>query len=296
MKKHRHQGLERADPLEDGPAGEDEGRARVHACTSWTSPAFRSRVRPVASRKTSSSVGSRSRPAAGPQLGLQLGRRPLADDAAVVDDGQSAAELVGLLEVLGGEEDGGAPAVDAADLVPHRQPAGRVEAGGGLVEEQHLGPVDEGRGQVEPPLHPARVALERPVGGVDQLDQLQQLLGPGGGGLLVEAEEPTLEDEQLAPALALVEPGLLQGDADLGPHPRRVGGDVDAGDGRLAGGDRQQGRQHPDGGGLAGAVRARGSRRSRPAPPGGRRPGRRRCRRPWSCSAWPAPRLRWRGS
>jgi SAM-dependent methyltransferase len=40
----------------------DEQDPLVHACTSCTSPAARSRVRPVASRNTSSSVGSSVRP------------------------------------------------------------------------------------------------------------------------------------------------------------------------------------------------------------------------------------------
>ena len=39
---------------------------------------------------------------------LQLTRRPLSDDLAVVDDRDSLGELVGLLEVLSAEQDGGA--------------------------------------------------------------------------------------------------------------------------------------------------------------------------------------------
>ena len=128
--------------------------------TSWTSPAARSRVRPVASRKTSSRVGSSSTPSAFAQLVLELCGRALADDASVVDDRESVAQLVGLLEVLRGEEDGGASLVDAPHLVPDRQPARRVEPGGRLVEEQHLGLVHERRREVEPAFHAARVALD----------------------------------------------------------------------------------------------------------------------------------------
>ena len=147
-----------------------------HAATSCTSPAPRLRVRPVASRNTSSSVGSVVRPEALAQLGLELRRRALAHDHAVVDDRQPVAELVGLLEVLRGEEDRRAAAVDAPHLVPHGQPARGVEPGGRLVEEQHLGLVHERGREVEPPLHAAAVALDAPVGGVVELDQLEQLL------------------------------------------------------------------------------------------------------------------------
>ena len=48
-------------------------------------------------------IGGQPEPLA--QLGLQRRRRALPDDQAVVDDGETVAELVGLLEVLGGEED-----------------------------------------------------------------------------------------------------------------------------------------------------------------------------------------------
>src|SRR5665811_2131612 len=43
-----------------------------------------------------------------PDLGLELGRRALGDDLALVDDPDPFRQLVGLLQVLGGEEDGDA--------------------------------------------------------------------------------------------------------------------------------------------------------------------------------------------
>jgi len=49
-------------------------------------------------------------------------RSPLGDDSPFVDDREPLAELVGLLQVLRGEEDRRARRVDAADLIPDRQP------------------------------------------------------------------------------------------------------------------------------------------------------------------------------
>ena len=83
---------------------------------------------------------------------------------------------VGLLEVLRGQEDGRALLVDAPDLVPDRQPARGVQAGRRLVEEQHVGPVHERGGEVQPALHAARVALDAAVGRVLELDQREQLV------------------------------------------------------------------------------------------------------------------------
>jgi hypothetical protein len=45
----------------------------------------------------------------------------------VVHDGDPLAELVGLLHVVGGEQDGLAVAVQLAEQVPQREPALRVE-------------------------------------------------------------------------------------------------------------------------------------------------------------------------
>ena len=112
-------------------------------------------------------------------LGLQLLRRALGDDLAVVDDRQAIAQLVGLLEVLRGEEHGRAAGVDPAHLVPDRQPRGGVQTGRRLVEEQHIGRVDERAREVEPALHPAGIRFRSPVGRLGQADELEQLSGAG---------------------------------------------------------------------------------------------------------------------
>src|SRR5262245_34250534 len=61
---------------------------------------------------------------------LQLEGGALGDQLAVVDDADPVGQLVGLLEVLGGEEDGHVEVlVEAAYLLPHPGPAHGVEAG-----------------------------------------------------------------------------------------------------------------------------------------------------------------------
>ena len=54
----------------------------------------------------------------------------------------------------------GQVAVEAADLVPDVHAAGRVEAGRGLVQEQHERVVGEGERQVEAALHAAGVGAD----------------------------------------------------------------------------------------------------------------------------------------
>src|SRR5262249_30450684 len=61
--------------------------------------------------------------------------RALGDDVAAVEHGDAVGELVGLLQVLRGQQDGDALCDEVADELPHGLAAARVEAGGGLVEE-----------------------------------------------------------------------------------------------------------------------------------------------------------------
>ena len=94
-------------------------------------------------------------------LGLQGGRGVLGHDLSVVDDPHAVGQDIGLLQVLGGEEDRHALLLDQPrDLLPERGPALWVKPGRRLVEEQHARPVDQGQREVEPALHPARVAAD----------------------------------------------------------------------------------------------------------------------------------------
>ena len=156
-------------------------------------------------------------------LGLQaLRASPAATISPCIDDREPLAELVGLLQVLGGEED--RRAASALMLRTSSQTVSR-EAGSrpvvGSSRKSTLRLVDERARQVEPPLHPAGVGLGAPVGGVGQPDQLEQLGGAlttGGAGDPVEA---ALELEQLPAGLDRIQADLLQRHADAAAHLRR---------------------------------------------------------------------------
>ena len=121
---------------------------------------------------------------------LEAGGRVIGHGAAAVDHRDPVGQLVGLVEVVRGEEHRGAAGSQLADGVPDLAAAARVEAGGGLVEEEHLGREDHARGQVEPAAHPAAEGLGLLVRGVDQAELLQQLLGPPLRAAAVEVEQP----------------------------------------------------------------------------------------------------------
>ena len=126
-------------------------------------------------------LGQRHLQAGAPARLLQLLRRPLGDDPAVVHDHDVVGQLVGLLQVLRRQQHGDALAEQLPDGLPHPLPRRRVQPRRRLVQEQDRRPRHQRAGQVQPPAHAARVALDHPVGGVGQLELRQQLLGPGPG-------------------------------------------------------------------------------------------------------------------
>ena len=189
-------------------------------------------------------------------LRLELVGGTARDDPAVVDDGDLVGELVGLLEVLRRQEERRSLAHLGADHVPHAEPAARVEAGRGLVEEEEPRPADQRGGEVEAAAHAAGVRLRDAVGGVLEVESLQELacalLRVGRAELVEPAEHP----EVLAAGEVLVDRGVLPGEADQPAHRLGVARDVEAGDGRPARVGTKQRRQDANGRRLSGAVRA----------------------------------------
>ncbi len=184
----------------------------------------------------------------------------LGHQVAPGDDAHPVGQLVGLLQVLGGEEDGGAPLVlQRPDLGPDGGPTLGVEAGGGLVQEEDLGVVDEGGGQVEAALHPSRIGVDLAVDGRADVDQGEDLGHPGQPLVAPESVEPGLEVEELPARLAVVEGRVLEGHADLEADELGLSGHVVAGHEAAAARRPQQGAEHPDQGRLAGPVRAQES-------------------------------------
>ncbi|AOW89547.1 hypothetical protein BC342_26840 [Streptomyces olivaceus] len=187
---------------------------------------------------------------------LQLARGAVRDDAAVVDDGDGVRELVGLLQVLGGEQDGGAVRHQVLHGLPGVGPAPRVETGGGLVQEDHGGPRGQGARQVQAAAHTAGETPAGPVGRVGEREPVEQLAGAAPGRPAAHAVQPGDELEVLPRGQPLVDGGVLAGQADAGPYGLRRVADVVPGDRGPAAVRAQQRGQDAHRGGLARAVGA----------------------------------------
>jgi hypothetical protein len=201
-------------------------------------------------------VGEPEADVAAGDAALELVRGALGDQPAVVEQRDPVGELVGLLEVLRGEEDGGPAGHQLADELPHGAAAARVQAGGGLVQEDDPRVADQGHRQVEPPLHPAGVGAGRLPAGVGQVELVEQLGRAPPAPAPAQVAQVGHQGQVLGAGEQLVHRGELAGDPDRGTHRVRVPGHVMAADAHLAAVGADQGRQDVHRGGLAGAVGA----------------------------------------
>ena len=108
---------------------------------------------------------------------LQARWRVERQDLAVVHDGHPAAQLVGLLHVVGGEHDRLPLGVEHAQDVPQRQAALGVQTGRRLIHEEHGRSVEDRPGHHEALGHTARQGVDRRLAPLRQLELLEQLVG-----------------------------------------------------------------------------------------------------------------------
>jgi hypothetical protein len=100
------------------------------------------------------------------------------DELAVADQDQLLGDLRDLREDVAGDEHGPSPIRLRPQQVAQPAHPLRVEAVGGLVEDQDPRVAQQRRRQRQPLAHPQRVALHATSGGAAQLDHLQHLLDP----------------------------------------------------------------------------------------------------------------------
>ena len=157
------------------------------------------------------------------QRALQLLRAARGDDAAAIDDRKLRSKLVGLFEVVRRQEDRHLLlGRKRSDLDPHVGARLWIEAGRRLIEEERLRLVDQAHRDVELPLHPAGVRLDRPLRCRRQVESLE-LLGNAsakvGAGEIVDR---TLQSEVLVSGRLRVEAVLLPDNADRTSHAVRL--------------------------------------------------------------------------
>ena len=187
---------------------------------------------------------------------LSSSGRALGDQPAAVEHRDPVGELIGLLQVMRGEEDRHAAVHEIADDPPHGAAAARVEAGGRLVEEDDPRIADQGHREVEPAAHAAGVRrgrfAEPPRPGRTARAARRSAVAPSARS---RWHRSAISDRFSSPVRSVVHRGELAGDADHVPDGVRLSRRVVAGDAHLSGVGLDQGRQDVHRRGLAGAVR-----------------------------------------
>ena len=96
------------------------------------------------------------------------------DDPTPVEDRDPVGGLLGLLEVLGGQQHRGPCPREVADHLPHLEAGLGIEPGGRFVEEDHRGVADQAHRDVEAPAHAAGVRPGPTIAGVGEAEAGEQ--------------------------------------------------------------------------------------------------------------------------
>jgi hypothetical protein len=173
-----------------------------------------------------------------------------------VDDGQPVGEALGLVHEVGGQQDGGALGGEAAQALPDQVAGLGVEAGGGLVEDQQLGLVDQRPGQGEAALHAAGERLDAGVFLALEAGEGEQLGDARADLALADAEVAGEHEQVLGAGEVRVEAVELGHHADPGAGLAGLLGHRQAAQADAAGAGGGEAEGAAQGGGLAGAVGA----------------------------------------
>jgi hypothetical protein len=115
----------------------------------------------------------------------------------MVDHHNAVGELVGLLQILGGQHDRHAAPLQIAHDLPELGSAPGIEAGGRFVEEEDLRFDRQAAGDVETTSHPTRVPPDPATGGVGQTEALQELVGALSCASTIKSSQPAEQDQVL---------------------------------------------------------------------------------------------------
>jgi hypothetical protein len=104
----------------------------------------------------------------------QIIERAFLDDVSVIDDADAVAQPLRFFQVMRGEQHGGAASRNLTNLVDQVQPRLRIESGGGLVQDQRFGLVQDAEHQCQSPQHAARERTRRFVDVIRQLHPVEE--------------------------------------------------------------------------------------------------------------------------
>ena len=139
-------------------------------------------------------------------------------------------------------------------MLPQVRPRLRIETRRGLVEEHQSGLVDQAHGDIESPALSSGQGLALTGPETLEIQLVEQRLPVALGDLGVDPIHAGVIDDLLAGSRLGVGRAALGDIADASPHSDRVGPQIAPGHCGFATAWLEQGGEHPQGGGLPGAV------------------------------------------
>ena len=167
------------------------------------------RAAPAASRRFSTKVSTCS-------LRSRLRHAIALGDLPAVDDGDVAAERLGLFQIVRREDDGGAVLVDLAQELPHRAADLDVHAGRRLIEDQQARLVHQRARDHQPALHAAGQAARHLLRLSQSCSCFRYFSARSRASAALDAVETRLIDQDGLRRLEHVEVDFLRHDADAG--------------------------------------------------------------------------------
>ena len=189
------------------------------------------------------------------QVARQIRRRAVGHQHAAVEDGDAVAAL-GLVHVMGGDQQGGAGIGQLEQLLPEVAPRLGIHRAGRLIQEQQLRLMDHRRRQGQTLLLATAHGPGQLFLAVTEVVALDKLIHPTPGLRTVQPVHGGKELQVLAHGEVLEQRELLGHVADPQAQCFGLFGYAQAQHLDLAVAGRQQAAQHADGGRFAGAVRA----------------------------------------
>ena len=187
---------------------------------------------------------------------LQFVGRSLGDHLAMVNNHDAVGEFVGLLEILGGEQERGAALHEVTNELPKLNAGPGIEAGGRLIEKEQPRSAEQRCAKVEPTPHTAGIRLHRPVGGISQRETFKGFGGATASLALRKAVEATYHFQVFPAGEDLVDGGELPGQSNARTNTLGVSHHVDTVHFGRPAVRPQQGRKNPHEGRFACAVRS----------------------------------------
>ena len=194
---------------------------------------------------------------------FQLRGRAQGHQVAFIHDGEAVTALGFFHEMRGDEHRDVFLVAQRPQVLPEIAPGAGIEAGGGLIEQQHSGMMQQSFGQLDAALHAAGKSFDQFLAAIGQADAAEDFLNPVLQGGAAQTVEMSLMPEILVGGEFEVDALGLKDHADLATQTRRLARGIATHDGSAPRGRKHKSGKNAEECGLAAAVGAEQSEQFR---------------------------------